>query len=170
MRLSTLDLLRINHLKAHPQNIPRIPRIDHTVITQMRARLVTIAIPLHSIPQSLHPLLDRHFISLFASGFRTVFFDCLHDSRQLVGSHDAAAGAGPGEHEARLEFTAAHCVVAGAVGGAEDDRDGWDFGAADRGDHLGAFLDDGGVLGFGADHEACHVVQEDYGDVPEASQ
>jgi hypothetical protein len=31
---------------------------------------------------------------------------------------------------------------------------------------LGAFLDDGGVLGFGADHEACYVVQEDDGDVP----
>jgi hypothetical protein len=135
----------------------------------MRARLVTIAIPVHRIPQRLHPLLDRHFISLFTPGFRAVLLDRLHDSRQLIRSHDAAAGARPGEHEARLEFTAAHGVVAGAVGGAEDDRDGWDFGAADGGDHLGAFLDDGGVLGFGADHEACYVVQEDYGDVPELS-
>jgi hypothetical protein len=166
MRLSTPDLLRINNLKTHPQNVPRISRINHTIITQMRARLVTIAIPVHRIPQRLHPLLDRHFISLLTPGFGAVFLDRLHDTSQLVGSHDTAAGAGPGEHEARLELAAAHGVVAGAVGGAEDDRDGWDFGAADRGDHLGTFLDDGGMLGFGADHEACHVMQEDYRDVP----
>ena len=121
MRLSTLDLLRIHNLETHPQNIPRIPRINHTIITQVRARLVTIAIPLHRVPQRLHPLLDRHFIGFLTSGFGAVLLDGLHDSRQLIRSHDAAAGAWPGEHEARLELATAHGVVAGAVGGAEED-------------------------------------------------
>lgn len=36
----------------------------------------------------------------------------------------------------------------------------------DGGHELGASLDDSGMLGFGAHHEACDVVQEDDRGVP----
>jgi hypothetical protein len=37
--------------------------------------------------------------------------------------------------------------------------------AADGRDELGAHLDDAGVFGFGTDHEASDIVQEDDGSV-----
>jgi hypothetical protein len=41
----------------------------------------------------------------------------------------------------------------------------WDSGSGYGGDHLRAAFYDGGVFGFGADHEAGDVLKEDYGGV-----
>lgn len=131
VRLSSFDPRSTNHFQTHAQDIPRVTRINHPVIMQIRAGLITVAIPQHLILQLLHPLLHRCFVDRRAPRLRTVRFDRLHDSRQLIRPHNATAGARPSEQEARLEVAAAHGVVPCTVGGSEDDGDGGDFGGAD---------------------------------------
>ncbi len=55
---------------------------------------------------------------------------------------------------------AAHAVVAGAVGAADDQRDLRHGRAGHRGDHLGAVLGDAAGLVVASDHEADDVLQE----------
>src|SRR5262249_54259033 len=69
------------------------------------------------------------------------------------------------EEEARVVRLAAHGVVAGAEGAAEDDADLGDVHVADGVHHLGAGADDPLLLGILADHEAVDVVEEDQRDL-----
>src|SRR5664280_369871 len=93
-------------------------------------------------------------------------FDLLaeDDLDRPLGTHDRDLGRGPGDDQIGLVRTAAHHVVAGAVGLAEHDGDLGD-GRVRRGiEHLGSVADDPGLLDLGADHEAGHVHQVDEGD------
>ena len=68
---------------------------------------------------------------------------------------------GHDDDEVRLVGAAAHDVVAGAVGLADDDGDLRHRRRAHHVEHLRAVADDARVLDLRADHEARHVLQED---------
>lgn len=123
MRLRPLHPRQGNNLQAHPQNIPRIPGINNPIINQHRASRVTLRIALSPLPKLGHlflQLLRRQHLSL---ALGTSCLHILHNARQLVWAHDAASASGPGEQETGLVGASAHGVVAGSVGGAEDDGD-----------------------------------------------
>lgn len=152
-----------DNLKTHAQHIARISRINNPVIDQHTARRITLRIAGNLLPEPLHLLLQLVGGDRLAFGLCARTLHRLHHAGELVGTHDAAPARGPGEQESRFVGPAAHGVVARAVGRAQDDGDVWYGRAAHGGDHLRAHLDDTRVLGFGADHEAGDVVEEDDG-------
>src|SRR5690606_31051895 len=85
------------------------------------------------------------------------------DAQHLAGlgaAHHRGPAVGPGADEARVQTTAAHGVVAGAVGAADDDGQ-LGYRAVGHGlDQLGAVLDHAVLFRLGADHEAGGVVEE----------
>src|SRR5690606_12171618 len=85
------------------------------------------------------------------------------DAQHLAGlgaAHYRGAAVGPGEDEARVQTTAAHGIVAGAVGATDDDGQLRHGAVGDGLDQLGTVLDHAVLLGLGADHETGGVVEE----------
>ena len=80
---------------------------------------------------------------------------------RLVAAHDGVLRGRPGEDEARVERLAAQGVVAGAERAADDQRDLRHDAVGDRVDQLRPGLDDAGLLGVAADHEAVDVLEEE---------
>lgn len=105
------------------------------------------------------------FVDRLAFAFAGGFFDGGEDAGGLIGAHDGAFGAGPGEGEEGVESPAAHGVVSRAVGAAGDEDDFGDDGIGHGVDHFGAGADDAALFGVSADHEACGVVEEEEGDL-----
>lgn len=165
MAISTTYTLLTDHLQTHAQHVPSIPGINDTIIQPHSTGTIALAIPLDAVAEGPHAAPEVLLDELPPLGRGAGALDRLHDSRELVGAHDAAASRGPGKEEPGAVRPPAHGVVAGAVRGAHDDREVRDRAAAHGRHHLRAALDYGGVLGFGAHHEACHVVQEYDGDV-----
>src|SRR4051812_30377975 len=89
---------------------------------------------------------------------------CQH-GRRLLAAHDGDAGVRPHPQEARVVRAAAHAVVAGAEGPADDHGELRDAGGRDGGDELRAVLGDAARLVVAADHEAGDVLEEDERDL-----
>ena len=81
-------------------------------------------------------------------------------ARRLFAAHHADARIRPHPQEARAVGAAAHAVVAGAEGAADQHGDLGHLHGGDRGHHLRAVLGDAAVLVLAADHEAGDVLQE----------
>ena len=77
---------------------------------------------------------------------------------RLVAAHNGILGRGPGENETRIEGFAAESVIAGAERTAQDHGDLRHHAVGNDVDELGPGLDDTGLLGILADHEAVHVL------------
>src|SRR3954468_5270869 len=92
--------------------------------------------------------------------------DLFHHRGGHIAAHTRDPGVGPHEEDPGRVGTAAHAVVAGAEGAADDDGQLGDAGGGDSGDHLGAVLGDPPRLVLGADHKAVDVLEEDEGDAP----
>ncbi len=107
--------------------------------------------------------LVRRLVDGLALALAAGFLDGGEHAGSLVGAHDGALGAGPGEGEELVEGPAAHGVVARAVAAAEDDDDLGDDAVAHGVDHLGPRADDAALFAVAADHEAGGVVEEDDG-------
>src|SRR6476619_4760375 len=75
------------------------------------------------------------------------------NGRRLFAAHDGNPGVRPHPQEAWVVRTAAHAVIAGAEGTADDDGEFGDDRARHRCDQLGAVLGDAAVLVLAADHE-----------------
>lgn len=150
-----MDALSTDHLQAHSQHIPRVPGVDDAVVETDGAGAVALAVALDAVAEAADAGGELGLVGGRA-GARPL--DRLHDAGELVGPHDAAAPAGPGEEEARPVRPPAHGVVARAVRRPQDDRDVRHRRAAHGRDHLGSALDDGCVFRLGPYHETGHVV------------
>ncbi len=84
---------------------------------------------------------------------------------QLGRAHHRRARVGPGEEETWLVGTAAHPVVARAVGRPDVDREVGDRRVGDGVDHHRPVLDDAPLLVLLADHVARRVLEEQQWDV-----
>ena len=108
----------------------------------------------------------RAKLVLFVSGellpllLQLVFLDLDEHAGRLFAAHDGDAAVGPRKQEARLVGAAAHAVVAGAEGAADEHGEFGDVGGGDGLHHLGAILGDAAGLVLLADHEAGDVLQE----------
>ena len=83
-----------------------------------------------------------------------------HHAGQLRRAHDGDFGVGPGEQKTGTVRPAAHPVVAGSVGRAHDDGQVGHRAVGHGIDHLGAVLDDPGLLVVLSHHVAGGVLQE----------
>jgi hypothetical protein len=155
-----------DNFEAHSQHIPRISWVNNPIIKQGCARAIGLAIPLHTVTETLDTRLHLLRSQGDTLASRAVRLDRLHDAGKLVWTHDAASSCGPGEQKSWLVRSSAHGVISGAVGGTQDDGDVWDGRATDCGYKLSASLDNSCMLGLGSYHEACDIVEEDDGYVP----
>ena len=87
--------------------------------------------------------------------------DDRHHPGELLRAHHRDLGVGPREQEPWTVGPPAHAVVPGPVGRAHDHREVRHRGVGHGVDHLGAVLDDAGLLVLLADHVAGGVLQEE---------
>src|SRR6188472_103969 len=154
--LRLFDLLVFRHPQRLDDRRPGLARVDHVVDHGVASGDVGIDLLAHRVQ---HRLAGRLRI---VGGLDHRAAD---DFDRTLGPHHRDLGARPGDDQVGLVGLAAHHVVAGAVGLAHDHGHLRHRGAADRVEHLRAVADDPGVLDFGADHEAGHVLEEDERDV-----
>src|SRR5690242_6828416 len=119
--------------------------IDHAVVPEAGARVIRMALVL----------------VLVADGFLECFFGvrrfeiALHGRKhggRLLAAHDGDAGVRPHPEQARRVGAAAHAVVAGAEGAADDHGEFRHARGCDRGHHLRAILGDAARHVLPADH------------------
>ena len=91
-------------------------------------------------------------------------------TRRLGAAHHRDAPVGPHPEQARVVGAAAHAVVAGAEGAADDDAEPGHDGVRDRVHHLRPVLGDPGPFVLAADHEPGDVLEEDQRDPPQVAQ
>ena len=96
--------------------------------------------------------------------FELLDFDFDERARGGFAAHHGVARRRPGENESRVVGLAAHGVVAGAEAAAADHGDFRHDAIGHGVDHFRARANDAAPLGFLADHEAVHVVQENQRD------
>jgi hypothetical protein len=154
--LRLLDLLVAGHAQGGDDRRPRLTRVDDVVDHRVAGGDVGVDLLADGVQ---HPLARRLRVLGRLDRRAADDFD------RPLGPHHRDLGVGPGDDQVRLVRLAAHHVVTGAVGLADDDGHLRHRGAADRVEHLRPVADDPGVLDFGADHEAGHVLEEDQGDV-----
>lgn len=166
---SSLDTSATDHFETHSENISRVARVYDTIIHERCTGPVALTVPRHLVMES--PSAAFHLVNtlLYAPRLGAVGLHSLHDSSKLVWTHHTAASDGPSEQKARLIRPAAHGIVAGAVRCSEDDGYVWNLRAAHGRHELCTTFDDGIVLGLGAHHEACNVMQKDDRYVPVAA-
>src|SRR5581483_6870958 len=151
-----LDALAARHAQAADDRRAGLARVDDVVDERVSGRDVGV--------DGLADL-GQHAL---ARGLRVVGGldqGAADDVDRALRPHDRDLGRRPGDDQVGLVGLAAHDVVAGAVGLADDDGDLRHGGARDRVEHLGPVADDPGVLDLRADHEARHVLEEDERDV-----
>ena len=165
MLLRPLHSRYLHNLQTHPQHLPRIQRMNNTIIQNMRRRTIALALPLHPRPQ-LRNLPLPPFLHLLPTTLilRRPALNRLHHPRQLIRPHDRTPPTRPTEQKPRPVTPPTHRIVPRAVTRAHDQTDVRHLAHADRAHELRALLDDACVLRFGSDHEAGHVVQEDDGE------
>ena len=83
----------------------------------------------------------------------------------LFTAHDSDTGIGPHKHQARIIGPSAHAVISCPVRAANNDGEFRYFGASNSMHHFGAVLGNTARFGFGADHKACNILQEDKRDI-----
>ena len=105
-----------------------------------------------------------------ALGFDIVAAHGGEDACGLLAAHDGDPRIGPCEEEAGRIGTAAHAVIAGPEGTADQDRDLRHLRAGHRSDELRPVLGDAARLVLAADHEARDVLQEQERDAPLTAQ
>src|SRR5215208_4436107 len=156
--------------EAKSQNHPGIHRVYDTVVPEPGGRVVRVPfllVLLEDGPLELLALLVRH---LSALALEVVLLHGQEDVRGLCSAHDADAGVRPHPQEARRVGAAAHTVVAGSEGAANDHGELRDAGVRDSHDHLGAVLGNAARLVRFTDHEAGYVLQEDERDATRSAQ
>src|SRR3954468_2656790 len=136
------------------EQAPGIGRIDDAVVPEPRARIVGMALGLVLLAQRLL----EGFLVLFRF---EIAADGSEDARRLLTAHDRDAGVRPHPQETRRVGAAAHAVVAGAEGAADDHREFRNLRSGDRGHHLRAVFRDAARFVLLADHVAGDVLHEE---------
>src|SRR5579884_2993776 len=122
------------------------PGVDDAVVPQARGAVVGVALLLVLGEDGA----DERVLLLRGEGLplppQLVPLHREEHRGRLLAAHDADAGVRPHPQEPRVVGPAAHGVVAGAVGAADDDREAGHPAGADRVDHLGPRAGDAGGL------------------------
>src|SRR5579862_576870 len=106
--------------KTQRQHPTRLRRRDDAVVPQPRGGVIGIALGFVLVADRL---LEFFFLDLgpgLAGGFDIVAPHRGQHARGLLAAHHRDAGVRPGEQETRAIGAAAHAVIAGAVGAADD--------------------------------------------------
>src|SRR5690242_19377012 len=146
----TIHALALGHLERPAHRGPGLPRVDHVVDHVVAGRDVDVD-DLAEVLDQLAPLGGRilSLLDLLAED----------DLDRALGPHHADLRARPRHDQVGLVGAAAHHVVAGAVGLAQDHGDLGHGGVGGGVEHLGAVADDPRLLHLGADHESGDVHQ-----------
>src|SRR5579862_2670311 len=149
---------------------PRLGRVDHPVIPEPRRTVIGISLPLVLLQDwtGNGALLFRAHRLLLAGKLFPLHLD--QDAGRLLRAHDGNPGIGPRKEEAGTVTPAAHVVVSGPVGGADDHGDLGHRGGRDGLHHLGAVPGDPALFVPLADHESGDVLQEHQGNPPFGAQ
>src|SRR5215210_6459886 len=156
--------------EAEGQDHSRVDGVYDAVVPEPRGRVVGVAFILVLFEDrgfEVFALLIGHLFVLAPQAF---FLHGEEDVRGLLAAHHADAGVWPHPEEARRVGPAAHPVVAGPEGAADDHGKLWDAGVCHGHDQLGSVLRDTAGLVFFADHEARYVLQEEEWDATRAAK
>src|SRR5574343_487131 len=147
--------------EAQAEHAAGVGRIDDAVVPEAGGGVVGVAL-------GLVLLADRRLEGFFlfgapglAAGFEAIALDGGEHAGRLFAAHHRDAGIRPHPQETRAVGAAAHAVVAGAEGAANDHGEFRHLGRGDGGHHLGPVTGDAAVFIFLADHEAGDILQED---------
>src|SRR5712675_789544 len=143
---------------------------DHSVVPKPGGGVVGMPLALVLVEDGALELFLLRLAPGAALGLDPVAFHRGENRGRLLPSHDRDACVGPHPEEARAESAAAHAVVAGSEGAADDDGEFRHPAARDRGHHLGAVLGDAARLVFFPHHEAGDVLQEEKRDAALAGE
>src|SRR3954470_17700940 len=144
--------------------------VDDAVVPEAGGGVVGVALGLVLVADRLLERLLLLGRPLIATGLDAVAADLGEHAGGLLAAHHRDAGVGPGEQEAGRVGPAAHGVVAGPEGAADDHGQLRYPGTGHRSDHLGAVLGDAAGLVVAADHEPGDVLQEQQRDLPAVAQ
>ena len=134
------------------KDVSRLGRIDNAVVPEPCGRVVRVALGFVLFARLF---LEGRFVGFrpaAAFGLGGVAADRGEYVRRLLTAHDRNTRVGPGKQEARPVGTAAHAVVAGTVGAANDDREFRHGGGGYGCYELGAVLRDSPGFGGLSDH------------------
>jgi hypothetical protein len=148
------------HIEGHAEDVARLGGIDDGVDPEPRGRVANVCLAIVPQAKLIGHRRELGVVDLLPLAFERADIHVEHGPSRLLCAHDRIASTRPGEDKSRIERLATECVVSGAKGMSDDERDLGHGAIADGTDELGAPADDARALGVAADVETVDILDE----------